>query len=146
MVSFERKLKLFKEPPVLFTLETKDELAQMMIECYKQLTVANRFDEASELEQLLKKHKSCELSLLHSLGKTKEIGDQLDSLKEQAPLAYIRALKLLGRDNEAKDYCDIVCYDNDDLYSVYLEESWKLELVEFRKQNALVTGETKIKL
>ena len=57
----------------------------------------SRIEEANELLQLLEKSKASEVALLHSIGNLKEIEDQLPNLKIQAPLAYVRALKLLGR-------------------------------------------------
>ena len=64
-----------KEQPALLNLEAKDELAKVMIACYKQLVSANRIEEADEVQQLLKKSKASEIALLHSLGNLKEIED-----------------------------------------------------------------------
>ena len=100
-VEFEQRLKLLKEFPILANLEAKDRIAKDMIACYKQLVFESRIEEANELLQLLKKSKASEVALLHSIGNLKEIEDQLPNLKIQAPLAYVRALKLLGRKQEA---------------------------------------------
>ena len=73
------------------------------------------------MRQLLKKSKTSEIALLHSLGNLNEIEDQLLTLKEQDDaLAYVRALKLLGRQKEASDYCNKVCYNHFDLFMVYV--------------------------
>ena len=73
------------------------------------------------MQQLLKKSKASEIAFLHSLGNLKEIEDQLPALKEQATLAYVRALKLLVRQKEASDYCNNVCNKhNTNLFSVYV--------------------------
>ena len=121
-VEFEQRLKLLKEFPILANLEAKDRIAKDMIACFKRLVFESRIEEANELQQLLKKSKVSEIALLHSLDKLKEIEDQLPTLKEQAPLVYVRALKLLGRGKEASDYCNNVCYNDDNLFSVYVQE------------------------
>ena len=98
-----------KQPPALLSLEAKDEFVKVMIACYKRLVSENRIEEAEEVQQLLKKSKASEIALLHSLGNLKEIEDQLPTLKAQDALAYVRALKLLGREKEASDYCNKEC-------------------------------------
>ena len=72
----------------------------------------------------MKKSKVSEIAFLYSLDNYKKIEDQLPTLKEQDPLAYVRALKLLGRQKEASDFCNKVCYWDKDLFSVYVEEEW----------------------
>ena len=104
----------------MLILEAKDEFAKEMIACYKRLVFESRIEEADEVRQQLKKSKASEIALLHALDNLKEIEDQLPTLKEQAPLAYVRALKLLGREEEASDYCKKVCYRDNDLFSVYV--------------------------
>lgn len=44
--NFESKVRLFKDPPKILSLDAKDELEKKMIACCKQLLSENRNEEA----------------------------------------------------------------------------------------------------
>ena len=67
----------------------------------------------SQQEQPRRTRTNCRVglfALLHSVGKVKELEDLLPTLRDEAAYAYVRALKLLGRETEAIDFCNEVCF------------------------------------